>query len=136
MAPSPAWRSSGFDHRHADLGQALQYLYNVILETCQLIFALPDVAQSRSSAIQTGQAIRFRIPVRGHWPYKVFWSRSEDGPLVEAIFPHPVAGAVLPLLSAIRRQEPQHGFEATLARVATVERPHDAGGAAGAGPLC
>jgi hypothetical protein len=64
-------------------------LYNAILETCHLIFALPDVAQSRSSAIQTDQGIRFRIPVRGHWPYKVFWSRPEDAPRVEAVFPHP-----------------------------------------------
>jgi hypothetical protein len=31
--------------------------------------------------------VRFRLPVAGHPPYKVFW--SSEGPRVEAVFPHP-----------------------------------------------
>ena len=65
-------------------------LYNAVLETCELIFRLPLVAQSRSSAIMTAQGIRFRTPVDGHDPYdpyKVFW--SSEGPRIEAVFPHP-----------------------------------------------
>ena len=62
-------------------------LCNAVLETCQLIFRLPLVAQSRSSAITTAQGIRFRTPVDGHDPYKVFW--SSEGPRIEAVFPHP-----------------------------------------------
>jgi hypothetical protein len=62
-------------------------LYNAVLDVCQLIFRLPAQAQARSTAIATAQGIRFRLPVAGHPPYKVFW--SSDGPRIEAVFPHP-----------------------------------------------
>lgn len=62
-------------------------LYNAVLDACELIFRMPDQAQARSTAITTQQGIRFRLPVAGHPPYKVFW--SSDGPRVEAVFPHP-----------------------------------------------
>jgi hypothetical protein len=62
-------------------------LYNAVLDACELIFRLPGQAQARSSAIITAYGIRFRLPVAGHPPYKVFW--SSDGPRIEAIFPHP-----------------------------------------------
>ena len=64
-------------------------LYNAALDSCELIFQAPGLAQARSTAIQTSEGIRFRLPLVGHPPYKVFWSRTDDGARVEAIFPHP-----------------------------------------------
>lgn len=60
-----------------------------MLDTCELIFKAPTVAQSKSSAISSGQGVRFRLAVVGHAPYKVFWSTTEQGPRIEAVFPHP-----------------------------------------------
>ena len=62
-------------------------LYNAVLDACELIFRLSAQAQARSTAITTAEGIRFRLPVAGHPPYKVFW--SSDGPRIEAVFPHP-----------------------------------------------
>jgi len=62
-------------------------LYNAVLDACDLVFRLPEVAQRNSTAVTTGQGIVFRLPVAGHSPYKVFWSSA--GPRVEAVFPHP-----------------------------------------------
>lgn len=62
-------------------------LYNAVLDACELIFRLPGKAQALSTAIQTEQGIRFRLPVAGQSPYKVFW--SSEGPRIEAVFPHP-----------------------------------------------
>lgn len=64
-------------------------LYNAVLDTCELIFALPEHAQSRSSAITSAEGIRFRFSVAGFYPYKVNWSSSSDGPRIEAVFGHP-----------------------------------------------
>lgn len=64
-------------------------LYNATLDACQLIFEATGLAQSNSSAIQTAEGIRFRLPVAGHPPYKVFWSLTGSGPRIEAVFPHP-----------------------------------------------
>lgn len=65
------------------------HLYNAVLDTCELIFGAPGEAQAQASAIQTGHGIRFRLPVDGNYPYKVFWSSTARGPRVEAVFPHP-----------------------------------------------
>jgi len=62
-------------------------LYNAVLDACELILLLPAQARARSTAITTAEGIRFRLPVAGHPPYKVFW--SSDGPRIEAVFPHP-----------------------------------------------
>jgi hypothetical protein len=62
-------------------------LYNAVLDACELIFRLPAQAQARSTAITTAEGIRFRLPVAGHPPYKVFW--SSDGPRIEVVFPNP-----------------------------------------------
>jgi hypothetical protein len=62
-------------------------LYNAVLDACELIFRLPERAQSMSSAITTQQGIRLRRPVAGFPPYQVFW--TPDGPRVEAVFPYP-----------------------------------------------
>ncbi len=64
-------------------------LYNAVLDACELIFQLPERAQSLSTAITSADGIRFRFPVAGFYPYKVFWSSSQGGPRVEAVFPHP-----------------------------------------------
>jgi hypothetical protein len=65
----------------------LEYDGDAVLDACELIFRLPAQAQTRSTAITTAEGIRFRLPVAGHPPYKVFW--SSDGPRIEAVFPHP-----------------------------------------------
>lgn len=62
-------------------------LYNAVLDACELIFRMPGEAQALSTAITTTDGVRFRLPVAGHPPYKVFW--SSDGPRIEAVFPHP-----------------------------------------------
>ena len=64
-------------------------LYNAALDACDLVFQAPGIAQSRSTAIQTAEGVRFRLPIVGHPPYKVFWSHTGDGPRIEAVFPHP-----------------------------------------------
>jgi hypothetical protein len=62
-------------------------LYNAVLDACELVFRAPSIAQQHSTAITTSEGVRFRLPVAGHPPYKVFW--SSEGPRVEAVFPHP-----------------------------------------------
>lgn len=64
-------------------------LYNGALDACHLIFGATGLAQQRSTAINTTEGVRFRLPIVGHHPFKVFWSQTDDGPRVEAIFPHP-----------------------------------------------
>jgi len=64
-------------------------LYNAVLDACELVLHLESHAQARSSAIRTADGIRFRLPVVGHPPYKVFWSKTEEGTRIEAVFPHP-----------------------------------------------
>jgi hypothetical protein len=54
---------------------------------CELIFRMPGLAHSLSTAVTTSEGIRMRLPVPGHPRYKVFW--STDGPRIEAVFPHP-----------------------------------------------
>jgi hypothetical protein len=61
-------------------------LYNAVLDACELVFRAPSLAQQRSTAITTHEGVRFRLPVAGHPPYKVFW--SSEGPRIEAVFPH------------------------------------------------
>lgn len=64
-------------------------LYNATLDACDLVFRAPALAQARSSAVTTEEGIRLRLPVAGHPPYKVFWSITDGGPRIEAVFPHP-----------------------------------------------
>ena len=64
-------------------------LYNAALDACELIFVAPDQAQFRSTAVTTREGIRFRLPIAGHPPYKVFWSSADAGSRIEAVFPHP-----------------------------------------------
>lgn len=62
-------------------------LYNAVLDACELIFRLPAQARARSTGITTTEGIRFRLPVAGHPPFKVFW--SSERPRIEAAIPHP-----------------------------------------------
>jgi hypothetical protein len=63
-------------------------LYNAAVDAGALAFQAPGLAQARSTAIQTEDGIRFRLPIAGHPPYQVFWSHAEDGPRIEVVFPH------------------------------------------------
>jgi hypothetical protein len=63
-------------------------LYNAVLDVCELILATPGDAQRSSAVVTTDVGLRFRLAVPGHYPYKVFWSRTEDGPRIEAVFPY------------------------------------------------
>lgn len=63
-------------------------LYNAVLMTCNLILEDPGISRGLSKTVQTEDGIRFRFPVDGHYPYKVFWSRTVDGARIEAIFPY------------------------------------------------
>jgi hypothetical protein len=63
-------------------------LYNAVLDACELVFLSPGMAQARSTAINTAEGICFRLAVAGHPPYKVFWSKTEEGTRIEAVFPH------------------------------------------------
>ncbi len=62
-------------------------LYNAVLLNCDLIFRKPGEAQANSTAITSDEGIRFRLPVPGYPPYKIFW--SPEGPTIEAVFPFP-----------------------------------------------
>jgi hypothetical protein len=66
-------------------------LYNATLDACDLVVRATGLARSRSTAIQTAEGVRFRLPIAGHPPYKVFWSHTDGGPRIEAVFPHPEA---------------------------------------------
>ena len=61
-------------------------LYNAILDVCELVFSTPNAARQRSTAITTHEGIRMVLAVRGHHPYKVFWSLER--PRIEAVFPY------------------------------------------------
>ena len=62
-------------------------LYNDLVTVCEFILDHPGAAQRDSSAISTAEGIRFRFPVPGRPPFKVFW--SSEGPTIEAVFPYP-----------------------------------------------
>ena len=62
-------------------------LHNAVLLNCDSIFRRPSEAQANSTAITTEQGIRFRLPVPGFPPFKIFWSTA--GPTIEAVFPFP-----------------------------------------------
>ncbi len=62
-------------------------LYNAVLVNCDFIFRKPGQTQANSTAIRSDEGIRFRLPVPGYPPYKIFW--SPEGPTIEAVFPFP-----------------------------------------------
>ena len=62
--------------------------YDPILDLVELIFTDPGTAQSLSSALTTEDGIRFRTGVKGHYPMCVFWSHTDEGPRIEAVFPY------------------------------------------------
>ena len=62
-------------------------LYNAVVEACDFVLDATDRARKHSSAVTTAEGVRYRLPVVGYPPYKVFW--SSDGPRIEAVFPHP-----------------------------------------------
>ena len=64
-------------------------LYNAALDACDLVVRATGLARSRSTAIQTAEGIRFRLPIAGHPPYRMFWSHTGYGPRIEVVFPDP-----------------------------------------------
>lgn len=62
--------------------------YNATLDAIELIVREPDRAQRLSVVIRTDVGMRFQLPVVGAEPMKVFWSRNNHGPRVEAVFPY------------------------------------------------
>lgn len=63
-------------------------VYNSIVDVCERILETPGQMRAISSAIRTESGMRFRTPVPGAFPYKVFWSHAEGKARIEAIFPH------------------------------------------------
>ena len=64
-------------------------LYNEIIGVCEKIFDNPDHLRKFSTVIQTTEGTRFRIPVPGKEPYKIFWSKTPEGLVrIEAVFPY------------------------------------------------
>lgn len=64
-------------------------LYNAVLDASELALSEPGIAQASSSVVNTVEGIRFRLPVAGRPTHHVFWSATDDGPRIEAIFPFP-----------------------------------------------
>jgi hypothetical protein len=64
-------------------------LYNEIIEVCAKIFDNPDHLRRFSTVIQTTEGTRFRTPVPGKEPYKIFWLKTSEGLVrIEAVFPY------------------------------------------------
>lgn len=66
------------------------HLYNAIIDVCRKILENPGELRKFSSVITSTEGLRFSTPVPGEYPYKVFWSMSEEGfGRIEAVFPYP-----------------------------------------------
>jgi hypothetical protein len=63
-------------------------LYNAIVDACEEILDAPGIARERSAVIHTEEGMRFRTPVTGAFPFKVFWSLTDDVARIEAVFPY------------------------------------------------
>ncbi len=65
-------------------------LYNEIIKVCEEVLDNPDQLRKFSTVIQTMEGPRFRTPVPGKDPYKVFWSKTSERLVrIEAVFPYP-----------------------------------------------
>ena len=62
--------------------------YNALVDTCEGILEGPALARERSAVIATEHGMRFRTPVSGAFPYKVFWSLTDGEARIEAGFPY------------------------------------------------
>lgn len=62
--------------------------YNALVDTCEGILEGPALARERSAVIATEHGMRFRTPVIGAFPYKVFWSLTDGEARIEAVFPY------------------------------------------------
>ncbi|NQW71383.1 MAG: hypothetical protein HQ453_01505 [Actinobacteria bacterium] len=58
--------------------------YNALVDTCKGILDEPGLARERSAVIATEDGMRFRSPVGGAFPYKVFWSLTDGVARIEA----------------------------------------------------
>ncbi len=65
-------------------------LYNELIGVCGEILDAPEHLRKFSTVIQTTEGARFRTPVPGKDPYKIFWSKTTEGQVrIEAVFPYP-----------------------------------------------
>ena len=65
-------------------------LYNQIIGVCEEIIDNPVHLRKFSTVIQTLEGPRFRTPVPGKDPYKIFWSKTSEGLVrIEAVFAYP-----------------------------------------------
>ncbi|MBC7462718.1 MAG: hypothetical protein H7227_00455 [Actinobacteria bacterium] len=65
-------------------------LYNQILNVCEQILDNPASVRKFSATISTTEGVRFRTPIPGQEPYKIFWSMSQASSVrIEAVFPYP-----------------------------------------------
>jgi len=62
--------------------------YNALVDTCEGILDEPGLARERSTVIATENGMRFRSPVGGAVPHKVFWSLTDGVARIEAVFPY------------------------------------------------
>lgn len=61
-------------------------LYLDVLQACKDVLDHPETARIRSAAVTTENGIVFRLPVKGRYPYKIFWTQTEDSVCIEAVF--------------------------------------------------
>jgi len=65
-------------------------LYNAVIIVCGEILDNPSDVRKFSSVITTTEGLRHSTPIPGEYPYKVFWSMSQEGlSRIEAVFPYP-----------------------------------------------
>ncbi|GAT02551.1 uncharacterized protein RMCFA_2663 [Mycolicibacterium fortuitum subsp. acetamidolyticum] len=63
--------------------------WDAIMDSLELILKYPGHAQKLSAAFTDDAGrIVFRLPIRGFAPHKIFWTRTDGGARVEAVFPH------------------------------------------------
>jgi len=63
-------------------------LYNALVDTCESILDDPGRARERSVVILRKEGMRFRAPLPGSFPHKVFWSLTDRFARMEAAFPY------------------------------------------------
>lgn len=61
-------------------------LYDAVVDLCESILENPSAHRESSAVIRSNEGLRFRTPVPGGFPYKVFWSLTGDSARIEALF--------------------------------------------------
>ena len=61
-------------------------LFNRVIDVCESILESPSSHRPESAVITTDHGLRFRTRVPGGYPYKIFWSITNDEARIEAVF--------------------------------------------------